>query len=203
MPARCTRRVPCSMKNSTYRRRRNTVSTWKKSAARIVFACASRNARQVCPDRLGAGSMPASLRIRQTVDGAVLYPRPVSSPWIAPVPPGGVVPRHLKHQRTDGRGGAGPPGSAAWIGPVPPHQARVPAQQRPGRDDQAQVAELAAGQQPGQRGQDRAVSPGQLRGLTWRWSTATWWRKIRISASLARPDRASKASQPNTRSTAR
>ena len=60
------------MKNSTYRRRRNTVSTWKKSTARIVFAWASRNARQVCPDRAGAGSMPASLRICYTVDGATL-----------------------------------------------------------------------------------------------------------------------------------
>ena len=35
----------------------------------------------------------------------------------------------------------------------------------------------------------------------WRWSTATWWRKIKISASLAWSERASKASQPNTRST--
>jgi len=26
------------MKNRTYRRRKNTVSTWKKSVARIVFA---------------------------------------------------------------------------------------------------------------------------------------------------------------------
>jgi hypothetical protein len=69
-----------SMKNSTYRRRRNTVSTWKKSTARIVFAWASRNARQLCPDRLGAGSMPASLRICQTVDAAMVCPRPVSSP---------------------------------------------------------------------------------------------------------------------------
>ena len=31
IPARCTRPVPCSMSNSTYRRRRNTVSTPKKS----------------------------------------------------------------------------------------------------------------------------------------------------------------------------
>jgi len=37
-------------------------------------------ARQVCPDRLGAGSMPASLRICHTVDGASLYPSPASSP---------------------------------------------------------------------------------------------------------------------------
>ena len=92
-PARCTRRVPCSMKNSTYRRRRNTVSTWKKSAARIVLACLVRNARQVWPLRRGAGSMPASLRICHTVDGASLYPRPVSSPWCGGIPrPGCPVP---------------------------------------------------------------------------------------------------------------
>ena len=58
------------MKNGTYRRRRNTVLTWKKSAARIVLAWASRNARQDFPDRVGAGSMPASLRICQTVGAA-------------------------------------------------------------------------------------------------------------------------------------
>jgi hypothetical protein len=50
IPAKCTRRVPCSMKNSTYRRFRNTVSTWKKSTARIVLALMFRNSRQVCPD---------------------------------------------------------------------------------------------------------------------------------------------------------
>ena len=38
MPARCTRRVPCSMKNNTYKRRRKTVPAWKKPAARIVRA---------------------------------------------------------------------------------------------------------------------------------------------------------------------
>ena len=37
----------------------------------------------------------------------------------------------------------------------------MPAQDGARRDDQAQLAELAAGQQPGQRGQDRPVGPGQ------------------------------------------
>jgi hypothetical protein len=64
----------------TYRRRRKTVSTWKKSAANIVRAWVARNARHGRPRRSGAGSMPASLRIFQTVDGATAYPRPVSSP---------------------------------------------------------------------------------------------------------------------------
>ena len=66
------RRVPCPVKNNTYRRRRNTVPGWKKSAARIVLACPVRNARQVYPDRVGAGPVPASLRICHTVDGAAM-----------------------------------------------------------------------------------------------------------------------------------
>jgi hypothetical protein len=44
---------------------------------------------------------------------------------------------------------------------VPPDQVGVPAQQRPQGDDQARLAELAAGKQPGQRGQDRPVGPRQ------------------------------------------
>jgi hypothetical protein len=42
------------MKNSTYNRRKNTVSTWKKSTARMVLAWLARNALQLCPDRAGA-----------------------------------------------------------------------------------------------------------------------------------------------------
>jgi hypothetical protein len=37
------------------------VPTWTKSAARIVVARAASNARQVCPGRRAAGSIPASL----------------------------------------------------------------------------------------------------------------------------------------------
>jgi len=52
----------------------------EKSVARIVLAWASKNARQVCPDLLGAGSIPASLRISHTVDAAIFRPRPTNSP---------------------------------------------------------------------------------------------------------------------------
>jgi hypothetical protein len=48
---------------------------------------------------------------------------------------------------------------------VPPDVVGVPAQEGARGDDQAQLAELAAGQQPGQRGHDRPVGPGQPRGL--------------------------------------
>jgi hypothetical protein len=41
----------------------------------------------------------------------------------------------------------------------------VPAQQAPRGDDQAQLTEPAAGQQPGQGGQDRPGGPGQPRSL--------------------------------------
>jgi hypothetical protein len=39
----------------------------------------------------------------------------------------------------------------------------VPAQQDARGDDQAQVAEVASWQQPGQCGQDRPIGPAQLR----------------------------------------
>jgi hypothetical protein len=37
-----------------------------------------------------------------------------------------------------------------------------------------ELAEIASGQEPGERGQDRPVGPAQPRVFTWRWSTATW-----------------------------
>ncbi len=41
----------------------------------------------------------------------------------------------------------------------------MPAQEGPRADNQAELAEMTTGQQPGQRGQDRPVGPGQLRCL--------------------------------------
>ncbi len=81
-PARCIRRVPCSMNTKTYSRFSSTVSAWKKSTARIPAAWACRNCCQVGPERRGAGSMPAVRRISQTVDCATVTPSFVSSPWI-------------------------------------------------------------------------------------------------------------------------
>jgi hypothetical protein len=60
------------MTNSTYNRLRNTVSTVKKSTARIPSAWARRNCRQVRADRIGAGSTPARCRMAQTVLAASL-----------------------------------------------------------------------------------------------------------------------------------
>ncbi len=48
-----------------------------------LLACAwdRRNSAQPGPSRRGAGPMPASLRICQTVDGATVTPSAASSPW--------------------------------------------------------------------------------------------------------------------------
>src|SRR6185312_4471221 len=57
-----------------------TVSTWAKSIARIAWACAERNCRQVGPDRRGAGSSPALFKMVQTVEAAKVWPSPTNSP---------------------------------------------------------------------------------------------------------------------------
>ena len=58
----------------------------KKSSARIPCAWDRRNSAQPGPSRRGAGSIPALLRICQTVDGATVMPSPASSPWIRRYP---------------------------------------------------------------------------------------------------------------------
>ena len=58
------------MTNKQYSRWSVTAqSTWKKSAASMVAACACRNRRQVVSVRLlGVGGMRSALRTRRTVD---------------------------------------------------------------------------------------------------------------------------------------
>jgi hypothetical protein len=55
-------------------------STVKESVAMIASAGERRNCIQVCPVRRGAGSIPALVRISHSVEGAILTPRPASSP---------------------------------------------------------------------------------------------------------------------------
>jgi hypothetical protein len=58
----------------------------KKSSARIPCAWDRRNSAHPGPSLRGAGSIPASLRICHTVDGATMMPSPASSPWIRRYP---------------------------------------------------------------------------------------------------------------------
>jgi hypothetical protein len=64
-----TKREPTSMTKKQYRRRKVTQSTWKKSTASIVAACACRNWRQVVSvSRWGAGGIFRALRTHRMVD---------------------------------------------------------------------------------------------------------------------------------------
>ena len=63
-----------------------TVSTVKKSHATIAAAWLRRNVAHDCDVRPGAGSIPAVLRIAQTVDGAIVTPSRTSSPWMRRYP---------------------------------------------------------------------------------------------------------------------
>ena len=56
-PPRDIRRVPCSMNTSTYSRLSSTVSTCRRSTARIPAARACRNCRHVGSERRSGGSM--------------------------------------------------------------------------------------------------------------------------------------------------
>ena len=81
-PAKCTRRLPSSMTNSTYSRRSQTVSTVKKSQARMPVACRRRNDRKLVGARRGAGSMPWARSTLRIELAEIWQPRRSSSPRI-------------------------------------------------------------------------------------------------------------------------
>ena len=84
-PRRCARRVACSIAKSTYRRLKNTVSTLKKSVARMPAAWALRNSAQVGPRR-GAGPKPWRRSTRRTDAAPTRMPSLRSSPWMRTQP---------------------------------------------------------------------------------------------------------------------
>jgi hypothetical protein len=79
-PAKCTRRLPISMKNNTYNRCSHTVSTVKKSTASMLFAWAPKNSRHDGPRRSPAGPRCFARRIFLTVVPDTATPMPFSSP---------------------------------------------------------------------------------------------------------------------------
>jgi hypothetical protein len=93
-------------------------------------------------------------------------------------------------------------GSRHPQGPGAGNELGVPRQEGPRRDEPHPAQAL--GQQRAQSAEQRSVDPGQR----WAWSvprrsTATSCRSTRISTSLVASDRASSASQLNTRASAR
>jgi hypothetical protein len=79
-PRTRTRRVACSITAKMYRRAPVSVRASIKSHARMASAWPRRNAAQVTCPRSGAGSIPCSLKISQTVEAAIFMPRAANSP---------------------------------------------------------------------------------------------------------------------------
>ncbi|HEX6331480.1 MAG TPA: hypothetical protein VF129_09390 [Actinomycetota bacterium] len=70
------------MVKSTYKVRSVSVSTVKKSSARIAFAWARKNSLQVEPSRLGAGPSPFARKSVRILVAETLMPSLASSPRI-------------------------------------------------------------------------------------------------------------------------
>ncbi len=157
----------------------------KKSHARIASAWERRNCDQVGPVCRRPGSMPLALRISQTVDAATLIPRPASSPWILRYPQSGFSRASRQTSARMFRRVAGRPGFALHGpgGPAAADDVAVPAQDRV-RGDQQPKPLAARFRYYAEQGQSRARS-AQFRfgrhGCR-RCRTASWWRKIKISA---------------------
>ena len=202
-PPRCIRRVPCSMNTSTYRRFSSTVSTCRKSTARIPAAWACRNCRHVGPDRRGAGSMPAARRISHTVDGATAMPSFASSPWIRRCPHSGFsLARRTTRRAMPGAVGGRPGLRRLLVSYLPPASLRCQARSVAGVTGKIPVQRL--------RGRSRASaanhtrSPGSYRTRpAFRRSTAFSCRSTSSSASFARSPRNTRTARPSTRHVSR
>src|SRR5712671_7651998 len=112
-------------------RRRSTVSTWTKPAARMPGACAVRNCFHVGPVRRGAGADPG---VMQDLPDRGCCDRVAELDELAlhtPVSPAGVVGCHADYERAD-RGCRGrPPGTPPLaVVPLTCDQPPVPGEQR-------------------------------------------------------------------------
>ena len=131
------------------------MSTWTRSTARIVWACAARNCRQVGPERSGVDAGGVEDRPDGGGGDAVVESDELAVD--ASVAPGGVLAGHLEYQRADRLWG----GWAAWlssrVGPAAGDELGVPAQQG-SRGDEPNPAQRG-GEQSAQRAEDGAVDP--------------------------------------------
>ena len=157
-----------------------------------------RNCDQVTSERVGAGSVPALLRICQTVDAARRWPSPLSSPWMRRYPQVGFsAARRSASRRSSAAVGGRPGGRCGWV--------QCPAMRRrcqrnsvsgvtshPARLGRASAAAIAASKL-----RSASVSSGRS---TCRRSTASWWRNTMISRSFERLERTvSRASDARNR----
>jgi len=177
-PANRTRRVPSSMMNKTYRVLRPTVSTVKKSVARMAVAWARRNARQdgrglgakerSPGDRCPSGRRSQPVAKQHGPDGGR---RHLDSELLelaldAPVTPARILPRQPQDQRYQMVGQRWTAASTGGPRPLAGHQPPVPPQDRVRghQEDRPALARERAAQQREQRpigrGGTRVASPG-------------------------------------------
>jgi hypothetical protein len=138
------------------------VSTVRKSHSRMLAACARRNSAQLVSSRFGAGSIPASFRIAQTVLAASLTPSPTSSPWTRRYPPIRVLLCGPHDQLADLLGCRGPTRAPMRIRPATRDQLPMPAQNRPRPHEQRSFPRRSR-QHAAQRRQKRPIRTRQLR----------------------------------------
>ena len=179
------RLVACSITARTWAWVPSSRSAVKKSHARIASAWERRNCDQVGTDRRGAGSIPAFLRISHTVEAAIFTPRPASSPWILRYPHSGFSrasrrTRALMFRRVAGR-------------PVLPRMDLAAQRRRTiSRCQRSIVSGVTSSRSPWRRA--FGITPSRVASRArsaqfsfgrrgWRrCSTASWWRRIKISA---------------------
>jgi hypothetical protein len=129
-----------------------TVSTVKKSHATIPAAWERKNVVHDSDVRVGAGSIPAFLRIAHTVDAAMVMPGEFAVD--AAVAPRWVLPSETDDRPAGLDRGGGSAGSMR-VGPVVRDEASMPTQDRVGSDEEDRPAITA--EYTRQRGEDRSV----------------------------------------------
>ena len=174
------------MKNSTYSRRSQMVSTVKKSQARMPAACWRRNARQVVAVGRGAGVEPVAAQ--RGADRGCRDPdaEPEQLALDALVAPAWILPRQADDQLLQLLVKWRSPGSAVRVGPGAGDEPPVPAQQRLRPDEKARPA--GSGQRTADRGEHRTVDrsePGSWGLAAQHGQLVTEHQDLQVLASIA------------------
>jgi hypothetical protein len=160
----------------------------KEVASENSVSWLRRNSVQVGPERRREGSIPARLRIAQTVEAPTRQPMPASSPAMRRYPQSGFSPaRRRITLRSDGDVGGRPD---RWRLPVHRRLTKSACQRRsvPGVTNTIWRRAWGSSRANALR-KARSAQDGRGR-QTCRRKTFTWWRSTRISAVLEASDRA-------------
>ncbi|ADI04313.1 hypothetical protein SBI_01192 [Streptomyces bingchenggensis BCW-1] len=184
------RRLLCSITTSTYIRVPERVTVSMKSQASRASAWVRRKLAQVLEFRSGAGSMPASFRISQTVDAPTFTPSTRSSPCRRRYPQLGFSfarrSTRMRIERTvGGRPGCLGRQEAAWRRAT---RLRCQRSTVSGRTSSRDPRRTGGGSRCRSAARNaRSLGVNRIFSLpSWRSSTVIWWRRARISASLSR-----------------